>query len=459
MNDDGSVQTIPVHFAGEGDGEAPLTWAQADHWRVILDTGAAPIIGGAFKMPAGSTVEQVVELLRFIMSRHQSLRTRLKLAADGQTYQACSASGVAELTVVEAGAADPAELADQLMQTWSGQPFNYEHDWPVRMAVITSAEVVSHVVTVYLHLAIDAGGIAALMADLAARDPLTGAASGPVTALQPLDLARKQARPSGQRQSAASLRHLEQVLRSIPGKLFGDPRPGPASYQKLRYRSPATDLAIGRIAAEHNVSPASALLAAFAVALARQLRTGTVWTMVLVNNRFRPGCADSVSQLVQGSPCLIELAGLNLLDALALTNAGLLNTYKNAYYDGAQRRELEQRIGRELGEPVELSCCYNDRGDDRPASGAEPASDALLARALTASSWAEEFEHSLPTVPLFLNIDYSADAVELVASFDNRYLELTEAVALAGLIEAAAVELAISPDAAVLQPERIGSPA
>jgi hypothetical protein len=61
-------------------------------------------------------------------------------------------------------------------------------------------------------------------------------------------------------------------------------------------------------------------------------------------------------------------------------------------------------------------------------------------------------------VPLFINIDYPPDAVDLVMSFDSRYFDLTEAAAFAGTVEAAAVETALSPQAPVLHDERIQLP-
>jgi Condensation domain len=448
--DELDVRKVAVAFEGAGSGEQQLTWAQNDVWQGMVTTGEAATVSGVHELPPTTTVEELADLLRFIQSRHQALRTRLRLDADGTPHQVCSASGQNWLTVVEAGDAEPALVAEEMRRRLEQQPFDYRNDWPVRMAVITCHAVVSHVVTVYLHLMIDAGGIAAVIADVEARDRQTGAPAGPITALQPLEQARQQAGPAALRQSAASLKNLEHVLRAVRPRLLGEPKAtGQVSeYRKIRFVSPATALALPRIAAEQNVTSSAALSAIFAVGLARYLQHGTVWAMVLVNNRFRPGLADSVSQLVQSSPFLIDVAEVSLATAVARARGSLLRTYKYAYYDGRQVDEVVQRVSRERGRPVEFSCYYNDRGQE-PAQlrDAPPATDDQLREALAASAWSELSEHALPAVPMFFNADQLPDATDFQVSFDTRYLDVDNVLAILRAIEAAAVQTAVTPDA------------
>lgn len=454
VDEQGLVRVLPVDFEGDGSGEAPLTWAQVDHWKGVVEAGQAATMGAAHRMPAGSRLDEVAGLLRFIVNRHQALRTRLRLEADGAVQQVCSATGTIELLVVDAGTADPDELAEQWTARLRQQPFDYERDWPVRMAVITAGDEITHVVTVYLHLALDAGGLNALLADVAEREPDTGQASGPVTSLQPLELARRQSEPASLRRSAAALRHLEHVMNTVSPAMLGRPRrPGQADYRAIRFRSPATALALEQIVAEQAVSSATAMLAAYAVGLARHLREPMIWAMVLVGNRFRPGLGDSVSLLVQSSPVLIDVAEVDLATAVARARAGLMQTYKNAYYSPDQRDALLARLSRERGEPLQLGCYYNDRRDERPAD-AEPGLSGQLEEAVRRSSWGEDFQHALPRMTLFVNVDESPGAIEFPISFDSRYFEVDEVVALARGIETAAVQLALTPDAPTGLPAR-----
>lgn len=446
------VRAIAVAVAGAGAGEGPLTWAQADHWRGIVKTGRAATLSGAYPMPDGSTLAEQVQLLRFVASRHPALRTRLRLTADGQARQVCSATGRVTLWVVGSRPDSwPAAVAQQVQDLLTTKPFDYQHEFPVRMAAIMNDGQVSQLVIGYLHLAVDAGGLNALQADVAARDPVTGSPAGPVTAVQPLELAAKQASPAGQRQSAASLRHLERVLRTAEPALLGQPREGPPEYQAIRYRSPATALALARIVQAQRVPAPSALLALFAISLASQLGTDSVWTMVLVSNRFRPGLADSVSQLVQSSPFVLELAGCTFAEALARTQQGLLQTYKHAYYDGSRRDELIERLERERGRPIQLGCYFNDRPDEQaPSPPAEPASDDELRAALGQSGWQDQ-DGPLPDVPLFVNVDHRSDALAFPVSFDTRYLDRDIVCRIVRGIELVAVSAAISPDRPALE--------
>lgn len=452
------VRSVAVPFEGTGSGEQPLTWAQNDVWQGMVATGEAATLSGVHEVPAGTTLDEQVELWSFILSRHQALRTRLRFDADGTPHQVCSATGQASMTVAEAGDADPAAVAEDLRLQLERQPFDYQNDWPVRMAVVTSHGLLSHQVTVYLHLMVDGGGINAVVADVAGRDPRTGAPAGPVTALQPLELARRQSQPAALRQSAASLRHLEHVLRVVSPRLLGEPKPDqPAEYRKIRFISPATTLAARRIAEDHDVSPSTALSAMFAVGLARQIQDGMVWAMVLVSNRFRPGLADSVSQLVQSSPFLIDVAEVSLATVVSRARGSLLHTYKNAYYDGRRFNEVVERVSRERGEPIEFCCYYNDRRDGLAAddvADAPAATDEQLRQALAHSSWSQLHEHALPAVPLFVNLDHPPGATDFQVSFDTRYLDFDAVLAFLREMEAAAVETAITPDAPTRVPSR-----
>ncbi len=448
-------RTVTIRFAGTGSGEAPLTWSQVDHWQANQAVGQSSTFGGSFAMPASSTLPEIVEMLRFMLSRHQALRTTLRFDSDGTPRQHCVEAGEFELLVIEAGGADPAELAEQIEQDFHARPFELERDWPVRAAVVTVGDRVSHLVVVYLHLAVDGGGTEALVADLAARDPVTGEPPGPVTAIQPLELARRQAEPAAQRQSAAAMRHLERVLRSVDPRVLGAPRrDGPADYQAVRYRSPATLLAVKRIVAEQNVPASSVVSALYAVALGRLLGRGNIWTMMLVSNRFRPGMAGTVGLIVQSSPFQLDVAGTSLATAIARARGSMLHAYKNAYYDGRHRDAMLERVQRERGVLFDTGCYFNDRRVERPPDGLAPAGDERLRAALAEASWVPELDRP-PRNALQVNVLDAPvldpadppEAIDLHITWDTRYFEVAQIQRLATGIESVAVQAALDPDA------------
>lgn len=441
-------ERILVRFEGEGSGVEELTWGQIGLWPGA-DAEPSITMGGVRPLPAGFTVEYGAEMLRFMMSRHQSLRTRLRLRPDGPPLQVCSASGEVPLEVIDAGEDDPAEVAAAAYARYQAKKFDYENEWPVRMALIRHHGVVSHVAVTYLHLAIDANGIIALLADLDARDPVTGAPAGPVTAMQPLEQARWQRTPAALRQNAASLRHLEHVLRTVPPRRFGPPkRVGDPDYQQVRYRSPAVLLAVQAVSDRQRVNTAPALLAFFSVALARFTGVNPVMAMLLVSNRFRPRFADSVSALTQISPFMLDVAGITLGEAVARSRPAAVGAFKYAYYNPDEQDETIDRVNAERGEEIDFSCFYNDRrrAAGQPSAAAPTAAQVRAALPLSTMQWVNEV--GLPKRTLYLNVDDPAGAIELTLSADTRYFPPQDAEALLRGIEAVAVETALDPSTA-----------
>src|SRR5262245_15450697 len=130
-------QQILVPFAGDGSGLEELTWGQWIVWRLMSDFGSMPMVGGAMRLEEGTTVDNIVHLLSFIVSRHQSLRTRIRVQPDGTPMQLVADSGEVALEIVDTlKGEDPAEVAETVRLRFKNAPFNIADDWPVRMAVI-----------------------------------------------------------------------------------------------------------------------------------------------------------------------------------------------------------------------------------------------------------------------------------------------------------------------------------
>jgi len=451
------VDRVLVPFEGAGAGEGELAFGQLGLWQSIVDSGNSKTVAHVAATDPGTTVDGVADMLGFMVGRHQSLRTHLLLRESGPPRQRVSTSGEIPLVVVAAGSDDPAEVAEALSVHWQVVPFAYETEWPVRMGAVTAGGAVTHVVTVILHTSIDAFGLSALVADIGARDPETGAPAGPVTAVPPLGQAAREATPAGRRQNQRSLRYLERVLRTAPARLFGEPRyGGEARYEMLRYRSRAISLAIHAVAARERVDDSPALLAAFAVGAARVTGVNPLVTIMLVGNRFRPGYADSVSALIKVTPFVLDVAGRTVGETVRRTADKALNAYKNAYYDAYEQEAEIRRIERERGEELDLSCYYNDRRQrDRTHAGVAPAprpDDILAALADSELSWQQEV--GIPKAKLYLSLDDPPGVVDLVLSSDGRYFSRDDMATLARTIEEAAVQMAIEPET----PTGIGRP-
>ena len=445
-------EQIVVPFEGDISGVGELTWGQWEIWPSLQESHTTSFsIGGWAELPPGRTAADIADDLRFIMSRHSSLRTRLQFAADGRPQQAIAKSGEALLEVVDSGDADPARVAAEVYNRLdSRSALDCASDWPVRWAVVTSRGAATHLVSLISHLAADGEGVRVILEDLARRDPVTGLAAGPVTTMQPLELARRQATPAAAKQSEAALRRWERLLKMVPARTF----PGPADHRQPRYRqmfydSPASFLAVQAVAARTGVDTGTVLLAAYAVAQARLTSSNLAVAQMVVNNRFRPGFKQVVSQLCHFGLCVIDVAGITIDEAVRRARGSAMAAYKDAYCDPLRRRELVARIGRERGEEPDIGTCFvNDRRmQHRQEPGEQPPGPAevLAARPSTLIKGYENDEDSGERCYLHINDEPDTIKYELLA--ETRYLSPVNIEAFLRGIEAVLMEAALDPDA------------
>jgi hypothetical protein len=103
------------------------------------------------------------------------------------------------------------------------------------------------------------------------------------------------------------------------------------------------------------------LLAGFAVALCRLTGTDVAATRLMVNNRFRPGFASSVSPLAQSCVTAIEVGDGTFDEVVARAWRALTLAGRYSYFDPNEMAELVAEVGRERGADVHVDVCFNDR--------------------------------------------------------------------------------------------------
>ena len=439
------TRRVPVAFSGEGAGTAPMTWAQLGIWKTMVRTGINMNIGGVIPMPPDWSVEDVQTLLRYLVSRHQSLRTRLRFTPGGAAEQVLSDAGEVAMELVDAD--DPATAAEEIRARWAATPFDYEHEWPVRMAVVRNDGAVTHVVLTYCHLAVDGFGIEAIVRDMANLDRATGEATAPVAALTPFELAEKQASASGRRAGEKSLRHWEHVLRGIPPRRLGtsdDPRT--PRYWELALHSPALHQALPGIALRTGIGAGYILLAAYAVALFNLTGRNPSVAQLVVSNRFRPGCGDSASQLAQLSVCAIDVAGVDFDEAVRRAFTAATSAFMHGYYDPLGLDAVVARIQQERPD-LEYDIIVNDRlgvpAAADPEAAPTPAAPATV-----------RWTRKLDALDAMLNISFDAvpDAVEVTIGADTHRLSPAEIEALAREIEHVTTSSAVAVETAGARP-------
>ena len=445
---------ILLPFRGEGAGAGELTWGQLEIWRTMRRTGRTMNIGGTMRLPEGSTVEEMATVLRYLVTRHQALRTRLRLVPDGPPRQVVSESGEVALEVVDVDPGDDTDAAaEEVRSRYEFTPFDLPNEWPVRMGVIRCAGAVTHLVVQYCHLAVDGFGIEAAVRDLAHLDKETGEATAPVKGLTPLELSERQHAPAGVRQSGKSLRYWEQLVRTLPAQRLGsstDPRE--PRFWDLNYRSPAMHLAMLAIAHRTRSEVGHVVLAAYAVALARRTGRNPSMAQVLVSNRFRPGCADSVSHLTQPSVCVIDVADTTFDEVVNRAWKAATGAYLHGYFDPLAFDDMMARVRAERGE-FDISCFLNDRrghvagqGGGAQPDGAPPTEAQLRAALPLSTSW---WLRKLDTFDgtLYVSVDSAPDAVDVSVCADTHRLGPDDIEALAREMEAVTVEAAFDGSA------------
>lgn len=428
--------TVLVGFAGVG-GAGPLAWGQAECWRAMVATGSSLAMGAVFAFPAGATVAQLAEDVRFWMERYDSMRTRLRLGPDGEVTQVVAERGEVPLQVVDAGGRDPAAVAEDLLAGWKATRFDYEREWPVRLAVVERDGRPSHAVVAVCHLAADGAALAVMVRERAERP-------GPYGAPQPLELAARQRTPAGERLTAASLRHWGTQLRSIPPRRFPDRGPGPGPrYRRLVWDSPALHLAARRASTRTGADTGAVVLAAFAIGLGSVTGTDPLVVRTMVGNRFRPGLADVVSPLTQSGLCVLAVAGLSPDEAVGRAVRASLAASKNAYYDPDALAALQAAVQAERGEEVELGVLYNDRrmggGDGGPVPVEQDVRDALGRTAVLAEVPMQYFNEQL-----MVNVEDVPGTVRITAELDTHVLPLPDLRAALAAMEAAVTAAAVT---------------
>jgi hypothetical protein len=422
------LHQVMVDFAGDGAGTGELSWGQKENWHRIVELRIWAPLGGVNPLPPGATLDDMTDTLRYLMSRHQSLRTRIRLD-DGRPVQVVFGSGEIPLEIVDAGDdADPAVVAESVTGRYRDTPMDFTAEWPLRTAVIRHLGQLTHVVTLVSHLATDAGGIVLMMAELAART------STPVDGMPPLAQAAWQRSPAGRRHNEAALRYWDSILRTIePHRFHEQPEHSPR-YWHGEFTSPVLLPAVRAISDRSGLGTSTVFLALFAVALTEVTGINPVVMRPIVSNRFRPGLAGVVCTVAQAGLCVLDVAGVPFDEALRRVQRSVINAYKYAYFDHEDMVALRQRVERERGTAIDTRCFLNDRHGVLP--------NGMLSDARPGEFRWVRGQDDPPFERLFVEIDDVPDAIRVTLHLDTRSISLADAEALARGIETTALTAA-----------------
>lgn len=335
---------------GGQDWTGPLAWGQRSIWDAIQDVGPAGdqyfnfsvTVPVPRKAPAAD-VATVLAALRAVVERHDSLRTRVRTAADGEPYQVVAARGAIPVAVVES-AADARRLEETR--------FDFAEEWPLRAALVAADGRVREVVLVFGHVAADGAA-----GDLVARDLRLMLLRGRLPA--PAEQLRELVAAQAEQDVPRSERALDHWARHVTGgPLFDRSRDpdGGWRYRQAALVSPALDRASRVLARRHGLTGATVLLSAATVLAGRIAGQAKAVMTPLVNNRFLARHGDVVTSLAQLGLFPLGTGGTDFGGLLTEAKTAAMHAYRNAYYDHVA---FTAKLG--AANPL---CCFNDQ---RPA--------------------------------------------------------------------------------------------
>lgn len=439
---------ILVPFSGDGSGECDVTWGQRNMLQMMQHAEDAVMIGGTVPLEEGTTVENIVHLLAFIVERNHSLRTRYRFREDGEPVQVLYSSGEVALDVVDIGSGeDPAEAAEAVRAGYEREPFDVATDWPVRMAVIRQNGVPCYFAAMYPHVAIDGLGFEALVDDLRNLNQDTGEHLAPREGIQPFELARQQQSPAGLRQNAASIAYWEKMVRQVSGRRFDTSyEPRDPQWWDLTLDSRAVYLAATSIAARTGANTGSILLAAYAVGLGKVSGKSPSAIRTFISNRFRPGLRESVTPLLASCLCVVDVADTDFDTVAMQAWRAQLKAGKYAYFDPRDLFAMFKRVSEERGDEVDLLCFFNDlrRATAAVRPGPLPTPEEIeAALPLTTLTWGPHT--NVPDAQTFMEVNAVPDTVNLLLRVDTEVVTPEEQEQIVREMERILVAAAFDP--------------
>lgn len=395
-----TLSEIRVRFEGHGAGVGELTWGQSGILRTTQRTGRTMNVVVTMPLPDATALTEMTAVLRFLVSRHPALRTRLSYndapSGERRAQQIVAGSGEIPLYIADLDDEDDAgKAAEQMRSRFELEWFDYEREFPVRMGVVRRSGTLVHLVLGYSHVMVDGAGILALTRDLAGLDRATGQATAPPEGAGPLDIAAAQGSAAGRRQSERSIRYwAAQLERLTAWQPAQSARPLQPRFWELAGYSPAMDRAMREIAARTGAATTYVLLAAYSAAVARVFGRNPAVAQIVVSNRFRPGFADLAAQLSQHGICVVDTADATFDEVVDRAQSAATSASFYGYYDPERCAGLLDETAARRGRPLDISWHLNDRrampgspdadesdagsaGPDDQAGGSVPVDEAL----------------------------------------------------------------------------------
>ncbi len=418
-----------AEFRGDRTVSAPLTWGQYAIWKAIVALAPGDAVLNVTRMlpvpdRADASVADVAKAVGALISRHESLRTRIR-DLDGHPLQEVLGTGRIPLTVVECDRGEVPEVADTLLAELAQPCFDYAEGWPLRVGLVVAEGRVRRAALVASHAAVDAHAADVMLRDL--RMLLLRGSIAQRPDLQPVDLAWRE-REMGERLTSRAIAYWLEQYSGLPESMFEQVFPGESPlYHKASLVSPAAEAAVRITATRHRVSTSTVLLAATAGLVATWTGQRACGLLTIAGNRLQPGHQGLVAPTNQLGLVAMRVEPQDTFaDLLPRMWKAALQGYRNAYCDPVALNRALEAAGRAHDAETQPYCLFNDVRNNAEAAHATPPDETQVRAARHASTltWPERFERF--NWRFFLEVQDVPEALNLRLVADSRCLPSTE---------------------------------
>jgi hypothetical protein len=354
-------------FSGSGAELSELPWGQRFMWYGIKRVEPYEQhlnLVWIQSVPENAGLATVLSALESLLNKHETLRTRYHIDDFGHPKQEVIGKGkiTVEIRDVDAEGVDPSNTAWAVWREFKNFHHDLARDFPVKVAVISQGNQPRLLVVGLSHIATDGWGVGRLREDLASfmdggeRCPENSVS----TSWQPRDQLRYEQSPDALKRKSRTLEYLDTQFKKFPSTMFWwrRERSEQPRYWHGHLDSPALLPAVSKIYEAHKITPASAILAAFSVAIGCKACRNTCCLFVNYSNRDHRN-VNSVANYVQSVPIEVDLAGSSFWRLMKAAHLAVLNSYKFAAYPHEERLELIRRVGNGRGIRIVEDCLFN----------------------------------------------------------------------------------------------------
>ncbi|GLH96803.1 condensation domain-containing protein [Phytohabitans aurantiacus] len=434
-----------------------LTWGQRFVWDILQSLAPANhYISLRFRVhvPTGATLDGVRDALHTLVRRHESLRTRFTVGADGEPRQRADPADAVPMEVHETEPGGVRRLAEQEEERLWREPFRHDTEWPLRVSVVVAGGRPRQVVFVFSHLAVDAWGCVVLRKEF--LDLLRDGDAGHTqvgwqeqAGWQPRDRAAFEASVEGRNASDLSLAHWRRVLETAPQTAFPAlPEAGETPlFPGVGVHSVALAAAAQALATRHRVGPAAVLLAALSTVVGIRTGTEAVPVLLATGNRFTPVDAASVGTFYQAAPALIRLDAGSLAGTIRNAHKASTVAYLRGQSDPRDVARLLASVKHRRGVDFELQTTVNVVPEPGSVRMPPAVHDVAALREMTASTLVSDLEgRDNERLKLYVHVKALRSRAVIELFCDSRYLTASGARKVLAGLELVLIEMLDSGD-------------